>query len=105
MTHDLDLRVSRGEALRNLASAIAAAVVNHDHFEVVSDARAFGDPRANHTLDVAFLIMRRQENADSWDAGGAHVGVFDLIANLAVSAAEEQQRPALCGSLGLLDLV
>ena len=73
MTHDLDVRVLGGEALGDLASAIAAAVVNHDHLEVVRDARAFGNPRAHDALDVAFLVMRRQKDADAGDAGrGAH---------------------------------
>src|SRR5579862_2009625 len=49
--------------------------------------------------------MRRQENADAWDAGdGAHVDVCGLIANLAISATEEQERLAFMRSFGLLDL-
>ena len=75
MMHDLDVRVFGGEALGNLAGAIAAAVVDHDHLVVVGDVRQFRQPRAHDALDVAFLIVRRQENADSWDAGdGTHVG-------------------------------
>ena len=90
MTHDLDVRVFGGQALGNLAGAIAAAVVDYNHFEIVGDVRAFGNPRAHDALDVAFLVMRRQKDADSGDAGGrSHVGVCDLVANLAVSAAEE----------------
>src|SRR5216684_6434867 len=37
-------------------------------------------------------------------AGPLTMASCSLIANLAIPAAEEQQRLALCGSLGLLDL-
>src|SRR5208283_4611884 len=49
--------------------------------------------------------MRRQEDADCGDSDrGTHVDMGDLVAELTVSAAEKQQRLALAGSFGLLDL-
>src|SRR5580704_15978685 len=49
--------------------------------------------------------MRRQENADSGNADRVtHDGMRALVANLAISAAKEQQRLAFMGSFGLLDL-
>src|SRR5208337_4229793 len=49
--------------------------------------------------------MRRQENADSGYSGrGSHVDAGELVAHLAVTAAEEQQRFTFGGGLGLLDL-
>src|SRR5271155_6192060 len=49
--------------------------------------------------------MRRQENADSGNADRVtHDGMRALVANLAISAAKEQQRLALVRSFGLLDL-
>jgi hypothetical protein len=76
------VRIGAGEAIGDSTGAIAAAVVNHDHFVIVSDARQLSQVRANDPLDVALLVMRRQKNAEPGQASwGAHALLFDFKAD------------------------
>ena len=68
MMNDFDVRVFAREAIRDRAGLIGAAVVDDDHFPILGDVGKLGKKAAHHALDVRFLIVRRQKNADARQA-------------------------------------
>src|SRR6185437_1229248 len=65
MMNDLEMWIAGGQTIRDFASAVAAAVVDHDDFVPFGDLGKFSFKRRCHPFDVAFLVMTGQEDADA----------------------------------------
>lgn len=69
MVDHLEARIGCGQAIGDLASAVAASVVDHDDFMPRGDLRQFELERRDYTLDIAFLVVAGQEDADPGQKG------------------------------------
>lgn len=65
MMDDPYVRIGGGHPVGYFSRSVATAVVDHDNLVAVRDRWKFGAEPAHHALDIAFFIVRGQENAQT----------------------------------------
>ena len=68
MMDDFDMRIFTREAIGDRAGLVGASVVDDDDFIIIGNARKLGEKTSHHALDVRFLVVRGQKDADAWQA-------------------------------------
>jgi len=60
--HNSNVAIGGGHTLGDLAGVVRTAVINHDYLVIIRKLWNFGLEAVDHSLDVAFLVMRKQED-------------------------------------------